>query len=102
MSLRESDGQILRSECDHLTVSPGRVEVPKAADSDAGRARRSSTFGTDDDYCHIFVGSPPYRYTSCGQRLKPPVPIGRTHPEPPCPNRNRPCPECVRVREEQP
>ena len=85
-----------------MASSPAFVELGDQEVTTAGteRARRSSTFGTDDDYCHIFVGAAPYRYTSCGKRLKPPVPIRSTHAKPPCPNGHAPCPECVRVRNE--
>jgi hypothetical protein len=85
-----------------LTPLPTRTPSPRVvrASVASDRARRSSTYGTDDDFCHIFVGSPPYRYTSCGLRLSPPVPVKATHAQPPCPNGNTPCPECTRVRAE--
>ena len=104
-----SGTQILTWESGHLTTWPqGKVierpvrviERPARVERATGRARRSSTFGTDDLYCHIFVGSPPYRYTSCGRRRNPPVPVEQTHAKPPCPNGNPPCLDCVRVREE--
>ncbi len=102
MSVRESGGQSPTWDPGPLTLSPGRVEVDQSelGGNDTERARRSSRAGTADQYCHIFVGAAPYRYTSCGQRLKSPLPIKRTHAEPPCPNGNPPCPECVRVRQE--
>jgi len=102
MTVRPSDGQILTWESDHLTTSPGRVKLtrPERSLEDTGRARRSSAYGTEDDYCHIFVGSAPYRYTSCGLRLDRPVKVAQTHAAPPCPNGHPPCPECVRVRAE--
>jgi hypothetical protein len=105
-----SDGHFVILGSDHLTTLPAAkvIERPaRVADRPArgveratGRARRSSTYGTDDSYCHIFVGSAPYRYTSCGLRLNPLVPIEQTHRKPPCPNGNPPCPECVRTRAE--
>lgn len=106
---RDSDTQIPTWESGHLTTwpeavvidSPARVITHRTRTARATeRARRSSTFGTDDPYCHIFVGAPPYRFTSCGIHLKPPVPVEATHCKPPCPNGNPPCPECVRVRSE--
>lgn len=91
--------------CPPGPLTPTRPRVPATRPSrargDAGRSRRrSSAAGTDDPYCHIFVGSPPFRYTSCGQRLDPPLPVKKTHRKPPCPNGHPPCPECVRVRAE--
>lgn len=76
------------------------IERPTHVERAAWQARRSSAAGTDDAYCHILVGSPPYRYTCCGVRLKTPLPIERTHRKPPCPNGNPPCPECVQARQE--
>ena len=99
-----SDGQNPTWECDHLTPAiadpPPRVRDRQAPDQGTGRVRRSSAIGTDDHYCHIFAGQAPYRYTSCGLRLNPPIPVERTHRAPPCPNGHQPCPECVRVRSE--
>jgi hypothetical protein len=74
----------------------GRTE--RLADLE-GRGRASAD-GTDDPYCHLFLGNPPFRYTACLVRLREPLPIERTHPEPPsrCPNHHPPCPECTRGR----
>lgn len=103
-SARESGDQSLIWDSDPLTPSrerPTRARLrPKHTEIDTERPRRASTFGTDDGYCHIFVGAPPFRYTSCGQRLKPPVPVEQTHAKPPCPNGNPPCPDCVRARQQ--
>ena len=105
-----SDTQILIWQSGHLTTwleakvidRPGRVvERPTGVDGATRRARRSSASGTGDPYCHILVGAPPYRYTSCGLRLVPPLPVERTHRKPPCPNGNPPCPDCVRVRADE-
>ena len=100
MGPTRSGGQHLVLGSDHLTLAPGRVKLkrPERSPEDTERARRSSAIGTNDDYCHIFVGSAPYRYTSCGLRLDRPIPVEETHAEPPCPNGNLPCPDCVRVR----
>ncbi len=104
MTPTQSGAHILIWDSEHLTPTRERPTTrrprPKRVEVGTERPRRASTFGTDDGYCHIFVGSPPYRYTSCGQRLNQPVPIEQTHAKPPCPNGNPPCPECVRVREE--
>jgi hypothetical protein len=106
---RHSDPQTLIWGSGDLTTWPEAkvidrptraVERPVRTERATERARRSSTFGTTDAYCHVFVGSPPYRYTSCGLRLNLPVPVKQTHSAPPCPNGNTPCPDCVRVRSE--
>lgn len=80
-----------------VIAEPKRVarDTPNPERDEAELAPRASFYGTSDQYCHIFVGSPPYRFTSCGQRLEPPVPFEQSHPEPPCPNGNPPCPECL-------
>jgi hypothetical protein len=105
MNVPESGTQIPIWDFETLTPAPAQVvkDRPrlKPAPADTERTRRSSAAGTDDKYCHILVGSPPYRYTSCGLRLRPPLPIEQTHRKPPCPNGNPPCPECVRVRAEE-
>lgn len=102
MTARGSGGHNPTWTSDPLTLSPGRAELERLelGGDDTERARRSSRVGTADQYCHIFVGAAPYRYTSCGQRLPRPLSISRTHAEPPCPNGNPPCPECVRARED--
>jgi hypothetical protein len=108
MRTQMSDTHFLIWESGYLTSDPAAaIDAPtrtgtesRQASPSTGRARRSSTFGTDDPYCHIFVGAAPYRYTSCGLRLKPPVPLEKTHRKPPCPNGHPPCPECVQAREE--
>jgi hypothetical protein len=76
----------------------GFWDRPNPERDEAEFAVRSSFFGTSDQYCHILVGSPPYRFTSCGQRLDPPVAFEQSHPQPPCPNGNPPCPECLIAR----
>jgi hypothetical protein len=105
--IRDSDTQFLvLGNGDLTTWSEGKVvdrptrviERPRRVERDTGRTRRSSASGTDDPYCHILVGAPPYGYTSCGLRIKPPLTVERTHHKPPCPNGHPPCPECVRVR----
>ena len=101
---RGSEPHNLRWDFGSLTLWPevGVVERPARVTRATGRARRSSANGTEDPYCHILVGSPPYRYTSCGLRLDPPLPIEETHRKPPCPNGNPPCPDCLQARKENP
>jgi len=87
-----------------MTVSsPGRVKLPVSrADqktSLADRRRQQSAAGTGDQFCHVMVAGAPYRYTLCGQRLKPPQPQG--HKLGKCPNGHPVCPECVRVQQEE-
>jgi hypothetical protein len=104
---RHSDTHLLTLGTGYLTPGSGtvierpvRVDEPVRVEQATSRARRSSALGTPDDFCHVLVGAAPYRYTSCGLRIKPPLPVEHTHRKPPCPNGYTPCPECVDARAE--
>jgi hypothetical protein len=101
--LRGSGGQILTWESDHLTTTPDRTRTPTPrAEPKVSRddqRRQQSASGTDDEFCHVLVAGAPFRYTLCGQRLKPPLPRG--HKLGKCPNGIPVCPDCQRVRGEE-
>ena len=55
-------------------------------------ARMASAYGAEDGLCHWFVTA---GRTLCGQHREPPLRRRQLHHEPPCPNGNDPCPECL-------
>jgi hypothetical protein len=87
-------------------TSPPRTR-PKAQPHPAPRTPRpASAAGTDDDFCHLFVGpGRTWRYTLCGQRLKPPQTIVHDGAEAGegwvCPGGHPSCPECIAISRER-
>lgn len=56
---------------------------------------RATAVGTADPYCHVLIGTEPYRHTDCGQRLSRQLTAKDTHQIGPCPNGHPSCPKCA-------
>jgi hypothetical protein len=91
-------------EAKTATLTPTRTappREPKVATSPTaghdGRLRFATAIGADDAHCHWLVSR---SRTLCGQPRRPALTDMQMHRAAPCPNGNRPCPECVRIANE--